>query len=96
MEAGGAVGIRSPSPADSDGNQSAGRRKASGRHPTLATILVHLIAETHRHAGHVDILREQLDGRAGVHPDFDNLTDVEPGWWESFVERLEQTARKFK
>lgn len=29
---------------------------------TLFAILVHLLTETSRHAGHADILREQLDG----------------------------------
>ena len=29
---------------------------------TLHTMLVHVLAETNRHAGHADILREQLDG----------------------------------
>ncbi|TCC28683.1 DinB family protein [Kribbella sindirgiensis] len=38
-----------------------GRRTAPSRRWTL----VHLIEETARHAGHADILREQLDGRTG-------------------------------
>ena len=37
----------------------------------LHTLLVHMAVETARHAGHLDILREQLDGarglREGVH-----------------------------
>lgn len=32
---------------------------------TLRWVLLHLIEETARHAGHVDILREQLDGVTG-------------------------------
>jgi len=32
---------------------------------TLRWIFVHLIEETARHAGHLDILREQTDGRTG-------------------------------
>jgi uncharacterized damage-inducible protein DinB len=32
---------------------------------TLRWILVHMIEETARHAGHADILREQLDGSTG-------------------------------
>jgi uncharacterized damage-inducible protein DinB len=32
---------------------------------TLRWILVHMIEETARHAGHLDILREQLDGHTG-------------------------------
>jgi len=33
--------------------------------------LAHLIAELHRHAGHADILREQIDGAAGMLPTAD-------------------------
>jgi len=33
---------------------------------TVRTILLHLIEETARHAGHVDIARELLDGRSGT------------------------------
>ena len=32
----------------------------------LFTIVVHVLNDTNRHAGHADILREQLDGRTGV------------------------------
>ncbi len=32
---------------------------------TLHRILVHMIAETDRHAGHADIVRELIDGAAG-------------------------------
>lgn len=28
-------------------------------------VLVHMVAETARHAGHADILREQIDGSIG-------------------------------
>jgi hypothetical protein len=33
---------------------------------TLFSILVHMLTETSRHAGHADILREQLDGSTGT------------------------------
>jgi hypothetical protein len=33
--------------------------------PTMRWILVHMIEETGRHAGHADILREQIDGATG-------------------------------
>ena len=33
--------------------------------PTMRWILVHMIEETGRHAGHADILREQIDGSTG-------------------------------
>jgi len=32
---------------------------------TLRWILVHLLEETARHAGHLDLMRERLDGRTG-------------------------------
>lgn len=35
---------------------------------TLGRILVHLLAETSRHAGHADILRESIDGEVGHRP----------------------------
>jgi hypothetical protein len=34
-------------------------------HVTLRWLLVHLLEETARHAGHLDLMREQLDGRTG-------------------------------
>jgi uncharacterized damage-inducible protein DinB len=33
--------------------------------PSLRWLLVHMVEETARHAGHADILREQLDGQTG-------------------------------
>ena len=36
-----------------------------GRGPSVRWALVHLIEETGRHAGHADILREQIDGSTG-------------------------------
>ncbi len=36
-----------------------------GNHHTLRWILAHMTSETARHAGHADILREQLDGTTG-------------------------------
>jgi len=43
---------------------------AAGTHPlfgavTLRWILVHLLEETARHAGHLDVMREAIDGRTG-------------------------------
>jgi hypothetical protein len=36
-----------------------------GSAPSMRWVLVHLIEETGRHAGHADILREQIDGSTG-------------------------------
>ncbi|WP_042381481.1 DinB family protein [Streptacidiphilus melanogenes] len=39
----------------------------SGAEVSMRWVLVHMIEETARHAGHVDILRELLDGMTGDH-----------------------------
>lgn len=44
--------------------QSAVEDKFRG-HVSLRWILVHMIEETARHAGHLDVMREQIDGRTG-------------------------------
>jgi Protein of unknown function (DUF664) len=63
------------------------------RESTLHTILVHVIAETHRHAGHADIVRELIDGAVGLRKDNSNLPEADRTWWETYRDRLEQTAR---
>jgi hypothetical protein len=76
---------------------------ASGRVPwwpeersnvTLQLVLVHVIAETNRHAGHADIVRELIDGAAGERKDNDNLPPGDQAWWEGYRSRLEQVARE--
>jgi len=61
---------------------------------TLHRILVHMIAETDRHTGQADIVRELIDGAAGLRLDNDNMPSVEPKWWEDYRNRLEQAARE--
>ena len=41
------------------------RPPGGGPGPSMRWALVHLIEETGRHAGHADILREQIDGSTG-------------------------------
>jgi hypothetical protein len=60
---------------------------------TLHQILVHVVAETHRHAGHADVVRELVDGAAGYRADDDNLPTAEPGWWGTYLDRVERAAR---
>ncbi|MCU1446292.1 DUF664 domain-containing protein [Cryobacterium sp.] len=60
---------------------------------TLHRILIHLISETHRHAGHADIVRELIDGAVGLRVDNDNLPPVGPDWWAGYRDRLEHTPR---
>ncbi len=48
-----------------DLTQPAPRAPRRGTAPSMRWVLVHMIEETGRHAGHADILREQIDGSAG-------------------------------
>ena len=64
------------------------------REVTLHLILVHMIAETDRHAGQADIVRELIDGAAGLRADNDNLAPGDAAWWESYRDRLERVARE--
>jgi hypothetical protein len=40
-------------------------RMVNGEHRTMRWVLAHMTSETARHAGHADILREQIDGTTG-------------------------------
>lgn len=62
------------------------------RSVSLQRIVVHVIADTTRHAGHADILREGIDGAAGLYVASTNLPDVD---WSAYVARLEQVAHQF-
>lgn len=67
---------------------------AERRQVTLQQILVHMIVETARHAGHADIVRELIDGRAGTGPDDRNLTSRSAAEWAAHVARIEDAARQ--
>lgn len=64
------------------------------RQVTLHQILVHVAAETHRHAGHADIVRELIDGTAGLRAINDNLPPGDRQWWADYRERIETAARE--
>lgn len=61
---------------------------------TLHRLLVHMIAETGRHLGHMDILRETIDGRRGLLMAVPNLPDVDEAWWRAYVARLRDIAER--
>ena len=61
---------------------------------TLHRILVHVIAETNRHAGHADIVRELIDGAIGLQPGNDNLPSSDNAWWQDYRGQLERLARE--
>jgi uncharacterized damage-inducible protein DinB len=52
--------------AEHDLDSTAKKPMSDGRHVDLRWILLHLIEETARHNGHLDLLRELIDGRTGV------------------------------
>lgn len=66
------------------------------REVTLGRILVHVLAETNRHAGHADIVRELVDGAVGVRRDRDNMWVPDGGGWESHRARVQQVADSFR
>jgi hypothetical protein len=57
----------------------------------LFNIVVHVLNDTVRHAGHADILREQLDGRTGVAAGVDEPIDTAAR--QSHWATVEQAAR---
>jgi uncharacterized damage-inducible protein DinB len=62
--------------------------------PTLHLVLVHVIAETNRHAGHADIARELIDDSVGLREDNDNMAPGDAEWWAGYRDRLEQVAHE--
>lgn len=61
---------------------------------TLHRILVHMTTETYRHAGHADIVRELIDGAAGLRKDNDNMAPGDQAWWERYRDQLELVAKE--
>lgn len=62
---------------------------------TLHQILVHVATETHRHAGHADIVRELVDGAVGVRKGRENIWKTEDtDYWAAHHTRVEAAARE--
>jgi hypothetical protein len=59
---------------------------------TLLQILVHVTADTQRHAGHADIVRELIDGSAGLLKEAGNLPAVSQDWWRDYREVVDEAA----
>lgn len=58
---------------------------------TLGEMLVHMVDETARHAGHMDIVRELIDGTVGR---YDGDGNIIGGYdWAAYRERVEAGAR---
>ncbi|RSN65988.1 type I restriction endonuclease subunit M [Amycolatopsis sp. WAC 04182] len=56
---------------------------------TLFAVLVHMLTETGRHAGHADILREQLDGSTEA-----ATAERDEAFWAARRDRIERAAVK--
>jgi Protein of unknown function (DUF664) len=59
----------------------------------LFNILVHILAETSRHAGHADILREQLDSAVGTDAQSAAWQEHDAAYWENHRAKIERAAR---
>jgi hypothetical protein len=61
---------------------------------TLHRILVHVIAETNRHAGHADIVREIIDGEVGLREGNTNMPPGDRASWEYYRNRVQRAAEE--
>ncbi len=60
---------------------------------TLQHLIMHVATETHRHAGHADIIRELIDGAVGVRRDVDNIwSGDDADYWQTHRQRIEDAA----
>ncbi len=59
----------------------------------LFNILVHVLNETNRHAGHADILREQLDGAVGTHGGSEAVNERDTTFWKKHRAKIERAAK---
>ena len=60
---------------------------------TLHRIMIHMTAETQRHAGHADIVRELIDGAVGMRAANSNVDGGDEAWYREYWERLETSAK---
>jgi hypothetical protein len=60
---------------------------------TLHRIMQHAVVDTQRHAGHADIVRELIDGAAGMLPGNDNMPAFDEAGWADRRNQVEQAIR---
>ncbi|MFI7431674.1 DinB family protein [Micromonospora sp. NPDC049836] len=65
-----------------------------GGEVTLHQVLVHMTAETQRHAGHADIVRELIDGAVGLLRTSTNVPPSDAATWAAHREMVERNARE--
>ncbi|MGC1207171.1 MAG: DinB family protein [Ornithinimicrobium sp.] len=59
---------------------------------TLQWIIAHVTGDIAQHAGHADILREQIDGTVGWRSDGDNVPEVD---WSAYTAKLTTLAQRY-
>lgn len=64
-----------------------------GAEVNLHEIIVHKTSDLQRHAGHADILREQLDGSVGLLPVVSNMPYATD--WQAHTQKLREIADRF-
>ncbi|GAA3411686.1 DinB family protein [Streptosporangium vulgare] len=63
---------------------------------TVRQAIVHVSMDLTRHAGHADIIREGIDGAAGLRADNSNLSHDDPLKWQEYYDKVERAAREAK
>lgn len=63
-----------------------------GNPVTLQRIIVHMATEMYRHLGHMDIVRESIDGAAGLRDGVENMPELGQQEWAAYRNRLEAIA----
>jgi Protein of unknown function (DUF664) len=59
---------------------------------TLQRVIVHVTSDLARHAGHADILREQIDAAVGLTAGRPNIPELD---WPAYVAKLTDLAERF-
>ncbi|MGD0699103.1 MAG: DinB family protein [Trebonia sp.] len=60
------------------------------RDTTLGFLLIRMVAETAQHAGHADIIRELIDGKAGADGEA-----IDEATWRDYANRIQAAADSF-
>lgn len=69
---------------------------AGKQHATLRQLVLRMIGETARHAGHADIVRELIDGGVGRFRDDPSFpAELEANAWRAYVARIRDAANTF-
>jgi len=61
---------------------------------TLHEVLVQVIVDTQRHAGHADIIRALIDGVAGLLEGGSNMPSTDEAWWAGYRDRRQRVAEE--